>query len=224
MISNVLGLALVALVVLQAILPEVIDYARQRKAWRKEGAQAAAAPVFDWMGSLKVVALCGIAAALLLSFRVIRVSGTSMDGTLYDGQFVCSVLTNDESRANLRRGEIVSLQPEGCDYLVIKRIVGVPGDTVGIWNGNLYINGTCVQESYLNEPMVATEPGHFWQIPQGYYFVLGDNRNVSLDSRSYGPVSEEAILAVGKVGIGIRGVDRLQPPKVLAEIACRPGV
>ena len=136
----------------------------------------------------------------------------------------CTVRPKLENGALLRRGEIVTLQPEGEDKLVIKRIVGVPGDTVGILNGNLYINGTCVQETYLNEPMVTTTQSRFWQIPKGSYFVLGDNRNVSYDSRHFGPVPKENIQSVAKVGIGIRGVDRLQPPKVLAEIACRPGV
>ena len=214
-----------ALIALVSILAEVLRYTFSRLHQRKVGAVAATVGnAFDWRLCLDTIAICTITAAVFLTFQPTRIIGSSMDNTLYEGQLVCTVRPKLEDDALLRRGEIVILQPEGEDKLVVKRIVGVPGDTVGIRNGNLYINGTCVQETYLNEPMVTTTQGRFWQIPKGSYFVLGDNRNVSYDSRHFGLVPKENIQSVAKVGVGLRGVTVLQPPKVLAEIACRPGV
>ena len=75
---------------------------------------------------------------------------------------------------------------------LIKRVIGLPGDTVSIKNGKIYVNGQILEEVYgiiyddsnLNEIMVQN----------GYFFVLGDNRPISQDSRSWGMVSKEQII------------------------------
>ena len=81
---------------------------------------------------------------------------------------------------------------------LIKRVVAVPGDTVKIEDGQLYVNGEQMVEPYLREPMLPTETQR-WQLSTGQFLVFGDNRNFSKDSRAphIGPVTIEQI--IGKV-------------------------
>jgi len=94
------------------------------------------------------------------------------------------------------RGDVVIFKypdDENIDY--IKRVIGLPGDIVQIKSGVLYINGDVYNEDYLKEPMVG-DFGPF-SVPEGHYFMLGDNRNDSKDSRFWinKYVSENKILA-----------------------------
>ena len=98
-----------------------------------------------------------------------------------------------------RRGEIVVLRgPDGSTRDFIKRIVAVPGDTLEIRQGALMVNEALVEEPYL-EQVDSGGSVRPVTVPPGHYYVLGDNRSVSRDSRSWGPVSEEMI--VGKAWV-----------------------
>ncbi len=82
------------------------------------------------------------------------------------------------------RGDIVVFYaPDHPDTLYVKRVIGLPGDTVDIVDGKTYINGEELQEDYLPEPM----EGNFgpYHVPEGAYFMLGDNRNNSADAREW---------------------------------------
>jgi signal peptidase I len=93
-----------------------------------------------------------------------------------------------------RRGEIIVLRgPDGSTRDFIKRIVAVAGDTLELRRGALFINGTAVDEPYIKEPDLGSDEGPF-VIPPGHYYVLGDNRPVSRDSRAWGPITEEMII------------------------------
>ncbi len=98
-----------------------------------------------------------------------------------------------------RRGDIVVLRgPDGSTRDFIKRIVAIPGDTLELRRGELYVKDELVDEPYLADLDSRGSVGPI-VIPPGSYYVLGDNRSVSRDSRSWGPISEEMI--VGKAWI-----------------------
>jgi signal peptidase I len=92
-----------------------------------------------------------------------------------------------------QRGDIIILNPRQRDQRdLVKRIVGVPGDVFSIKNGTVYINGRPLIEPYIKEPWSGSlDPV---QIPAHEFFVMGDNRNNSLDSRIFGLVEEDDII------------------------------
>ena len=136
-----------------------------------------------------------------------QVNGSSMVPNFVDGEYL---LTDKISYkvGEPSRGDIVVFKaPDtaqcpsgtGCDY--IKRIIGLPGDTVEIKDNKYYVNNQLIQESYLPADFV-TRPGTFTVngpvvVPQNTYFVSGDNRSHSSDSRAWGVVPIDNI--VGKV-------------------------
>ena len=88
----------------------------------------------------------------------------------------------------------------GSDTPLVKRIIGVPGDVIDITEtGLVSVNGTVLQESYISEPISPSERGSVaypYTVSEGCVFVMGDNRNLSIDSRELGEMPSEAI--VGK--------------------------
>lgn len=119
----------------------------------------------------------------------VRVSGNSMDNTLKDGEIM---ILNKLGKIDKNDIVVVDIGNEK----VIKRVVAVGGDTVEARTGNLYVNGKLVEEKYVSSRMGDFERVN---VPKGKYFVLGDNRFVSMDSRSFGPVSEDQILGTTSV-------------------------
>lgn len=109
------------------------------------------------------------------------VQGSSMEPTLHDGER----LLVDKLTYRFRepaRGEIVVFKyPADPSHRYIKRIVGLPGDKIYLSHGVLYINDIPIEENYTKEPAA----NDFWPVtvPEGHYFLLGDNRNNSEDSR-----------------------------------------
>ncbi|MCL6637126.1 MAG: signal peptidase I [Alicyclobacillus sp.] len=80
------------------------------------------------------------------------------------------------------RGEVVLFHfPDDPSKIYVKRVIGLPGDTVIIRNGQVYVNGQPLKEPYLTQPTPGTWGPY--QVPQGEYFMLGDNRSISDDSR-----------------------------------------
>jgi len=119
----------------------------------------------------------------------IIVNGDSMDSTLQDGDIM--ILNKLEYKnSEIKRLDIVVVRYE--NKYIIKRIIGLPGDTVMVIDNQLYINGKIYVEKYLDEE-TFTEDFKVGPIEEGHYFVLGDNREVSLDSRLIGPIKESSI-------------------------------
>jgi signal peptidase I len=119
-----------------------------------------------------------------------RIDGSSMNPTLYDGEYL--IINNvsyylDEPQ----RGEIIVFKHPNNDLNLIKRIVGVPGDHVEIRNQQVKVNEIVLDESYIAAPPNYTGT---WDVPEGNFFVLGDNRNNSSDSHSWSYLPEENII------------------------------
>jgi signal peptidase I len=136
---------------------------------------------------LAVVLYFGINA---ISARV-RVDGFSMNPTLQNGEYIL-----------VNRLAYVTGQPERGDIIVfsfpadegqdlIKRVIGLPGETIKVQNNILTINDRVLNEPYIAQPPIYTGE---WTVPAGYLFVLGDNRNDSRDSHQWGLLPTENII------------------------------
>lgn len=163
--------------------------------------------LFEFVETL-VIAFLAVTFILLFLFRIIQVSGSSMKDTLQEDE---KVLISNIGHT-YERGDIVVTDPNtGAGKILIKRVIGLGGETVRIdyTTGKLYINGSVLDEPYLREPMAYKDEVYEVTVPEGYLLLLGDNRNVSIDSRdpSIGPVSEENIL--GKVVFRISPITKL---------------
>jgi signal peptidase I len=123
------------------------------------------------------------------------VDGISMQPNFATGQYVVV------SRINYLFGEpelgdiVVFQYPNNPRQDYIKRVIGVPGDTVEIRDQQVYVNGVRLNESYINEPCSRTScPDRTWVLGEDQFFVMGDNRNNSTDSRSFNAVDRHFII------------------------------
>jgi len=127
-----------------------------------------------------------------------KIKGSSMEPNFHDGEYLLT------DKMSYRFGEphygdiIVFKAPPTYQDEFIKRIIGVPGDTVMVQNGQVVVNGTPLTEAYLSDgtriyPGRFAAEGQVLQVPEDSYFVMGDNREHSLDSRNIGFVPKDKI-------------------------------
>lgn len=150
--------------------------------------------------TLRTIVLVLLAAFLVRSFIVqpFVVQGSSMEPTFQDQDYL--VVDKIKYRlGNPNRGDIIVFKaPKDTSQNYIKRIIGLPGEKVTIEENSVKINGQALDETYLPESLVGNNAdGSFFleqTLGEHEFFVLGDNRNHSSDSRSWGPLPEGNIV------------------------------
>lgn len=154
------------------------------------------------------VCLGGVVVMLAHVFvvQVSVVRGLSMAPSLQDGDRLM-VDKVSYSVANVSRFDVVVLRyPRNPDVDFVKRVVGLPGDRIALHDGLLHVNGTALSEEFTHVADATAEGS--WVVPAGKYFVLGDNRPISCDSREFGMVAHE--LLKGKVRVRFWPLDRFE--------------
>lgn len=147
-----------------------------------------------WETVILIVAI--YALVNLASVRFI-VEGPSMQPNFHTGQ-VLVISRIHYLLANPQRGDIAvfnapDVQPDEPPY--IKRVIGIPGDTIEIRDTKVFVNGQELNESYINEPCKPNMcADRTWLLGTDEYFLMGDNRNHSRDSRAFGAVRRERII------------------------------
>lgn len=170
------------------------------------------------LGFIKVFVVSAIVILLFVNFvaHPVRVDGRSMYPTLKDGEFgftnVGGVLLNGVERGDI---VVVTMEEEGQKTHWVKRVIGLPGDTVSCVNDVVYINGKVLDETKYIAPdyrqSLVDKFGYFNKVPNAdntnvedfeevklgddEYYVMGDNRPYSKDSRYVGPVKKSQIFA-----------------------------
>lgn len=134
---------------------------------------------FEWVVPVVIAVVIALLIKQFLIFKVYIPSG-SMIPTLNIGDhlFVTRVYNLD----NIKRGDIIVFDSEELNDVLIKRVIGLPGDTVTIANGKVSVNGEELDEKYVVNHDDSYGEYH---VPEGKYFFLGDNRPVSYDSRKW---------------------------------------
>ncbi len=174
---------------------------RDRLAYRRKYRRV----LMSTVGAILVVAAVAVLLATLI-FPVLKVSGTSMEPTLYDQDILLLV-----KNKNYSTGDLVSFSWQ--NKLLIKRIIGMPGDIIDIdEDGTVSVNGEVLDEPYVDELALGECNVEFpYQVPENRYFVLGDHRSVSIDSRNTSIGCIEKTQIVGKVFLRVWPFERISP-------------
>jgi len=163
-----------------------------------------------WQGLVELgeTVLPAIVIAVLINLflaQATRVYGSSMEPNLHTDQRLVVEKVSYRLHSPHRGDVVVIRMPEHGPELLIKRIIGLPGETIEVRSGVVYINGQPLEEDYL----VRKTAGAYGPttVPEGYVFVMGDNRGASNDSRIFGPVSLDRV--VGRAWVSYWPVDSL---------------
>ena len=167
---------------------------KDKNVWKAIGSE-----VLDWVKTLGISFLI-VTITVNFFIQTIRVDGSSMYPTLEDNEFGLSNVLSVKLD-QIERFDIAVINIEN-KYLV-KRVIGLPGETLSYRSGILYINGEEVRESFLDTDYCRNYNGVFTAdideitLGENEYFCMGDNRPNSKDSRYYGPFQKKQIKCVG---------------------------
>ena len=159
-----------------------------------------------WLRDL-VISLAISAFIIIFLYQPVKVEGTSMMPSLDDQEriFVNKFVYRLES---IQRGDIVVFRyPRDPSKSYIKRVIGVEGDQIRIVAGQVFVNGNPLQEEYVPSEYADMRSTSEIVVPPNSYYVLGDHRTMSNDSRDFGPVSQNFIY--GKAVFGYWPVDKM---------------
>ncbi|AXC15883.1 Signal peptidase I [Acidisarcina polymorpha] len=145
-----------------------------------------------WLRDLMISVVVSFLIITFL-YQPVKVEGTSMAPRLHDQDrlFINKFAYNFEK---IERDDVVVFYyPRDTQKSYIKRVIGLPGDTVRIDDGEVFVNGKAVAEPYVPERFRDVRSMDSFRVPQGEYFVMGDHRSISSDSRDFGPVERKLI-------------------------------
>ena len=171
-------------------------------------AEDAASFWFDvrvWVRDI-IISIAIAVVVIVFLYQPVKVEGTSMMPWLHDQEriFVNKFVYRFE---DIRRGDIVVFRfPLDPTKSYIKRVVGLPGDEIELVRGQLYINGRHVEEPYIRQDFQDLSTYPPVSVPADSYYVLGDHRNTSNDSRTWGTVGRDFI--VGKAVFAYWPIDQ----------------
>jgi signal peptidase I len=164
--------------------------------------------LISWLLELGETVLPAIVIAVLINLflaQATRVYGSSMEPNLYTDQRLVVEKVSYRLHAP-RRGDVVVLRmPERGPELLIKRVIALPGETIEVRDGQVYIDGEVLEEPYVSQRTSGKSTPV--TVPERHVFVMGDNRGASNDSRSFGPVALERI--VGRAWVSYWPVEYL---------------
>jgi signal peptidase I len=192
----------------EAVQPEPQTPPENPAAMHPPSAAAASGRALQWLRDLVVSVFVALVVILFL-YQPVRVEGTSMMPSLVDQERIfINKFSYRFGITEVNRGDtVVFWFPGDPSKSYIKRIIGVPGDNVEISRGRVFVNGTEIQEPYVPDDYRDRVSIDRLTVPAGEYFVLGDHRSSSNDSRTWGTVPRNFIY--GKAVFSYWPLDRV---------------
>lgn len=157
----------------------------------------------------KVLEFKGLISTIILALILTIGLQTVAQICIVDGESMYPTLQNREVFVSLKarwreidRGDIVAVNAKNLSYvssnMLVKRVIGIPGDTITVSNGDVYVNDKKIKEDYIldneDERIIIDELKY--TLDDDEYFIMGDNRNNSTDSRFFGPINKENITSI----------------------------
>lgn len=153
------------------------------------------AAIFDFLqGIVVIMALLVMVYLFIMSPQ--EINGASMEPNFLNGEYILTNKVTYKLKQPVRGDVVIFKSPRNKDIDYIKRVIGLPGDTVALKNNSFYVNDQIVDEPYIPEGTYIFGGSYLQEnesiiVPEGMYFLAGDNRPHSSDSREFGPIALE---------------------------------
>ncbi|MCC6367914.1 MAG: signal peptidase I [Bryobacterales bacterium] len=156
--------------------------------------KSALAMTLFWLRDLMLSVVIAIVVILFL-YQPVKVEGTSMMPSLVDQERIfINKFVYKFGIGDIQRGDMIVFHfPADPSKSYIKRVIGLPGDTIAVEDGVVYVNGKRLDETYVPDEYRDRQSIPLLRVPPEHYYVLGDHRTSSNDSRAWGPVHRQYI-------------------------------